>query len=100
MLWKTPDWWYLLISPDRYLTKIVDQLYCLISPNHASSLVWAESAHGELGFGGRGDNKPGRMFTFEVMKTNEQEESVVPRPGINVRVFFSLWLFNAQSKAG
>jgi len=62
--------------------------------------VWAGSAHGELGFGGRGDNKLGRLFAFEVMKTNEQEESVVSRPGINVRGFFSSWLFNTQSKAG
>ena len=67
--------------------KIVDQLYCLISSNHASSLVWAGDVHGELGFGGRCDNQPGRLFTFEVTKTNEQEESVVSRPGINARVF-------------
>ena len=39
------------------------------------------------------------LFTFEVTKTNEQEENVVPRPGIAVRVFLFMFT-NAKAKAG
>jgi len=53
---------------------MVDQLYCLISSDHASSLVWA----GDV-------DRTGRLFTFGVTEINEQEENVVSRPGINVR---------------
>jgi len=53
---------------------MVDQLYCLVSYDHASSLVWA----GDV-------DQTGGLFTFTVTKTNEQEENVVSRPGITVR---------------
>ena len=37
------------------------------------------------------DGQGDRLFTFEVMKTNEQEEDVVPRPGITVSGFVSIF---------
>jgi len=40
-----------------------------------------------------------RLFTFEVTKTNEQEENVVSRPGIAVSPFSSV-LADAKAKAG
>jgi len=80
------------------MTKIVDQLYCLVSSDHASSLVWAEDIQEELEIE-RDNEKSDRLFTFEVMKTNEQEENVVPRPGISVRVSLFM-LANAKAKAG
>ena len=70
---------------DRYLTKIVDQLYCLISSDHASSLIWAGDVQEELEVGEEDDDEVDRLFTFEVMKTNEQEENVLFRQGIAVR---------------
>ncbi|KAK0446849.1 hypothetical protein EV421DRAFT_1707267 [Armillaria borealis] len=57
----------------RYLTKVCDQLVCMISPKQAASLVWNETAEAtsmDL------DDNTDRLFTFEVHKTNEQEENV------------------------
>ncbi|KAF9233644.1 hypothetical protein BU15DRAFT_90252 [Melanogaster broomeanus] len=64
----------------RYLTKMCDQVVALISPEHAESIVWK---------GHKSDHEPSesdqdesdRMFSFEVAKTNEQEESVSVRKG-------------------
>ncbi|KAL1696787.1 hypothetical protein GGG16DRAFT_43139 [Schizophyllum commune] len=66
----------------RFLTKIADQTMCLISPEHAQQMVWKEAAveddNVDL------DEDADRFFTFEVAKTNEQEEDVAVRPGIRV----------------
>ena len=80
------------------MTKIVDQLYCLISPDHASSLVWTEDIQEELEID-EDDNQADRLFTFEVTKTNEQEEDVVSRPGILVRELLST-LVAAKAEVG
>ena len=77
---KDPHW----PSSDRYLTKIVDQLYCLVSSDHASSLVWTGDVQEALEID---DDEADSLFTFEVMKTNEQEDNVVPQQGFTVRVF-------------
>ncbi|KAL1684093.1 hypothetical protein EV122DRAFT_200466 [Schizophyllum commune] len=67
----------------RYLTKIADQTLCLLSPEHAQHLIWKEAVVEEpVDFDESGD----RFFTFEVAKTNEQEENVEVRPGIQVSV--------------
>ena len=50
--------------------------------------MWAGDVQGELDIDEGDDEQADCLFTFEVMKTNEQEEDVVPRPGITVRVFF------------
>jgi hypothetical protein len=81
------------------LTKIVDQLYCLISSDHASSLVWAGEVQEVQEIDGEDDDQVDRMFTFEVTKTNEQEENVLSRPGIKVRGS-SLVSAEANTKAG
>jgi len=60
--------------------------------------VWAGDIQEELEIG-RDNEKLDRLFTFEVIKTNEQEENVVPRPGISVRVSMFM-LANAKAKAG
>ncbi|KAF7308999.1 VWFA domain-containing protein [Mycena kentingensis (nom. inval.)] len=67
----------------RYLTKISDQLVCLISPEHAQSIVWIDEPENmqlELE-----DEGADRMYTFEVEKTHEQEEDVSVRPGFNTQ---------------
>ena len=69
-------------SSCSFLTKIADQTMCLISPEHAQKMVWKEAAveddNADL------DEDADRFFTFEVAKTNEQEEDVAVRPGIRV----------------
>jgi hypothetical protein len=61
----------------------------LVSPEHARSIARSEQE-------GKGtvmkvnddkdeaEDEPDRMFTFEVRKTNEQEEAVKSRPGFKV----------------
>jgi hypothetical protein len=62
-----------------------DQIMALIAPEHARSIVWngqeGKDTKMELD---QDDDKPDRMFTFEVSKTNEQEEAVKLRPGFKV----------------
>ncbi|KAJ7289087.1 hypothetical protein C8J57DRAFT_1459186 [Mycena rebaudengoi] len=62
----------------RYLTKICDQVTCLISPEHARAIVWTEEEEPALMDIDEGSD---RLFTFQVAKTNEQEEGVTVRPG-------------------
>jgi hypothetical protein len=65
----------------RYLTKIADQIVAMVSPEHAAALVWgAEDEDHEMDT----DDYSDRLFTFEVEKTVEKEESVSVRPGIKV----------------
>ncbi|KAF8216813.1 hypothetical protein K438DRAFT_1658303 [Mycena galopus ATCC 62051] len=65
----------------RYLTKVSDQVICLISPEHARAMVWNDEAE-DISM----DIEEGsdRLFTFEVAKTNEQDESVTVRPGFTM----------------
>ncbi|KAK0467152.1 uncharacterized protein EV420DRAFT_1507486 [Desarmillaria tabescens] len=65
----------------RYLTKVCDQLLCMISSEQAALLVWKENSEDpfmDL------DDDADRLFTFEVHKTNEQEENVTMRPGFKI----------------
>lgn len=45
------------------------------------------------------DDQVDCLFTFEVTKTNEQEENVVSRPGITVRGSLPVFT-NAKAKVG
>jgi hypothetical protein len=53
----------------------------LISPEHARAIVWTEEEETALM---DIDEESDRLFTFEVAKTNEQEEGVAVRPGFIV----------------
>ncbi|KAH7907394.1 hypothetical protein BJ138DRAFT_1014577, partial [Hygrophoropsis aurantiaca] len=64
----------------RYLMKICDQVTALISSDHAQSIVWNEDQDIDASLDADNDETD-RLFTFEVAKTNEQEESVTVRPG-------------------
>jgi hypothetical protein len=66
----------------RYLTKISDQIVALISDTHAQGIVWDEEHRGDVSIAG---NSSGRLFTFQVAKTREQEENVIVKPGFIVR---------------
>ncbi|KAI0246219.1 hypothetical protein BJV78DRAFT_1286673 [Lactifluus subvellereus] len=71
----------------RYLTKICDQVVALLSPEHSSSIVWNdEDSDMESVDMDTGDSD--RLFTFEVSKTNEQEESAISRPGFQMHSRF------------
>ncbi|KAF5388164.1 hypothetical protein D9615_000204 [Tricholomella constricta] len=67
----------------RYLTKLADQIICLLSPDQSRSIIWKddieESTITELD-----DDQLDRLFTFEVAKTKEQEENVTIRPGFSI----------------
>jgi hypothetical protein len=67
----------------RYLTKMCDQLVALLSPEHTASVVWGDedSDTESMDFDTGEDD---RLFTYEVAKRNEQEESAVSRPGFQV----------------
>lgn len=77
---------------DRYLTKMCDQVVALLSPDHSASIVWNDE-DGESDTNSEdidaGDSE--RLFTFEVAKTNEQEESAMSRPGFQVRLTYALF---------
>jgi hypothetical protein len=68
-----------------YLTKLCDQVLCLISPEHADKLVWQTSSDQDAS---EDDEDSDRLFSFEVSKTNEQEESVTWRVGFEVSTAF------------
>jgi hypothetical protein len=72
-----------------YLTKLCDQLVCLLSAEHSKAIVWNDdgddddvSTHSE-------DDDSDRLYYFEVAKTNDQEENVVARPGFTVYIFIT-----------
>ncbi|KAG1840861.1 hypothetical protein C8R48DRAFT_739797 [Suillus tomentosus] len=66
----------------RYLTKMCDQVTALISQEHAQSIVWNSQEGEDIVMDLDEDHdESSRLFTFEVAKTNEQEEAVKPRPG-------------------
>jgi hypothetical protein len=70
----------------RYLTKLCDQVLCLISQEHADKIVWKTSR----GYVDADDENVDRLFSFEVAKTNEQEERVDWRIGFEVWNFINL----------
>jgi len=61
--------------------------------------VWAEDIQEKLEIYKRGNEKSDCLFTFEVTKTNEQEENVVSWQGISVSVSLFM-LADAKAKAG
>ncbi|THH22123.1 hypothetical protein EUX98_g8249 [Antrodiella citrinella] len=66
----------------RYLTKISDQILALISEAHGAALQWNDEDAGiQMD---TEEEDIGRLFTFEVEKTNEQEEQAAVRPGFTV----------------
>lgn len=84
----------LLTKYARYLMKMCDQVTALISPEHARSIIWndqeGENAIMDLD---EDHDESSRLFTFEVAKTNEQEESVKLRLGFKVSSLYrNEWL--------
>ena len=69
-----------------------DQVVAMLSSDDTASVVWNEDDEdGDTSSAvdiDAGDSK--RLFTFEVAKTNEQEESVASRTGFRVRLTANL----------
>jgi hypothetical protein len=68
-----------------------DQIIVLLSSEYSASMVWdnedSDSESVDLGTG-----NTDRLFTFEVSKRNEQEESAVTRPGFQVLIPIFLFI--------
>jgi hypothetical protein len=71
----------------RYLTKLCDQVVCLVSEEYSNKLVW-KSASNQVALDD--DENIDRLYSFEVFKTNEQDESVNWRVGFEVSRSFRL----------
>ncbi|KAH9039441.1 hypothetical protein EDB83DRAFT_1717346 [Lactarius deliciosus] len=75
----------------RYLSKLCDQLICLLSSEHSSAIVWSRDDDGADGGDGDDDSDDAftdsekadsnRFYQFEVAKAKDQEENVVVREG-------------------
>lgn len=75
----------------RYLTKICDQLVCLLSAEHSQAIVWGDEVNDLADTSLESDNDDeARLFNFEVAKTHEQEENVIVRKGFTVRQLIHL----------
>ncbi|TDL23181.1 hypothetical protein BD410DRAFT_839090 [Rickenella mellea] len=67
----------------RYLTQTTDQVIALVSDEHCKKLVWADEQDSIVSPLEEDDSE--RLFTFEVSKTNEQEEDVKFYPGFIIK---------------
>jgi hypothetical protein len=78
-----------------YLSKLCDQLVCLIASEHSKAIIWSENTDGtdkeddddNDSDGASTDSEKGdssRVYHFKVAKTKDQEEKVVVREGFMV----------------
>ena len=70
----------------RYLTKLCDQLVCLLSAAHSQAIVWGNEVDDmeDSSIDSDSDDDSDRLYDYTVAKTNEQEENVVARQGFTV----------------
>jgi hypothetical protein len=73
---------------------MADRIIAFISPEHANKIDWKEEMDVEEVLETGEEEESDRLFTFEVAKTNEQEENVTVRPG-----FMVCCLIHAQIKS-
>jgi hypothetical protein len=71
----------------RYLTKLCDQLVCLLSSEHSQAIVWGDEADDleDASTDSDSDDDSDRLYDYTVAKMNEQEENVIARQGFTVR---------------
>jgi hypothetical protein len=78
----------------RYLTRLADQVFSLISTEHASKLVWNDASMDadepdfeDFGFADEDATllDSDRFFDFEVVVRRDQDEGVTVSPGFSVR---------------
>ena len=70
----------------RYLTKLCDQLVCLLSSAHSQAIVWGNEVDDmeDASIDSSSDNDSDRLYVYKIAKTDEQEEKVVARQGFTV----------------
>lgn len=72
----------------RYLTQLTDQIVAVVSDEQAMSFVWDSGTRNAevptMQAEDSDDDDDSRMFTFEVSKSEEQEEDVTGVPGFKV----------------
>jgi hypothetical protein len=74
------------VDMSRYLTKLCDQLVCLLSAEHAKAIVWGDDVDEVDDASSDSDNDDSDwLYDYTVAKTNEQEENVIARQGFTVR---------------
>ena len=73
---------------NRYLTKLCDQLVCLLSAEHSQAIVWGDSDKvddlDDLSLDSENDDSE-LLIDFTVEKRDKQDESVMVRQGFTVR---------------
>ncbi|KAJ3570940.1 hypothetical protein NP233_g4078 [Leucocoprinus birnbaumii] len=69
-----------------YLLKISDQIMCFMSTSQSRDFVWdhEDQQEEELTVEDFDPGSEERLYTFEITQENEQEESVVHRPGFRL----------------
>jgi hypothetical protein len=67
---------------------MADRVVGFISPEHAAQIDWKEEMDVEDAPDADEEEESDRLFTFEVAKTNEQEENVTCRRGFPVSLHF------------
>jgi type IV secretory pathway protease TraF len=73
----------------RYLTKLCDQIVCLLSSEHSQAIVWGDEDGDDASTDSDNDDS-GRLYDFVVAKTNDEEENVVAKPGFKVHFSYCL----------
>jgi hypothetical protein len=70
----------------RYLTKLCDQLVCLLSSEHSQAIVWDDRIDDleDASTDSDGEDDSDRLYDYTVAKMNEQEENVIARQGFTV----------------
>ncbi|KAF8320021.1 hypothetical protein DL93DRAFT_2224928, partial [Clavulina sp. PMI_390] len=68
----------------RYLTKLTDQIIALISKEHSDAMTWGVSTVLDDNDQSEDPMQDSRLYTFEVLQTMEQEESVTLHPGFEL----------------
>lgn len=72
----------------RYLTKLCDQVVCLISDEHSAKLIFKDqppnSTVDKGDEGGSPDFDDDGVFEFEVEETKKEEENAIPKQGFSV----------------
>jgi hypothetical protein len=68
----------------RYLTKLCDQIICLMSTGHSEAIVWGD----ELRRRDSENDESDRLFDFTLAETNKQEDNVIVRQGFTVKVSY------------
>ena len=86
----------LISGRHRYLTKICGQIFALVSDEDASKIIWRSEEEEQQNVVEKSPALQGniegihRFISFEVVKTKEQEENVITRPGFTVSFIIHL----------